>query len=223
MRKSFLKRVLKDRGGVAGVEFALLAPLFIVMYVGAIEVTAYMTVFRRAEMANDSMAQILASSGQGTAGIMHHVWQVPSQVNPTSHYNWSHGNGKEWRNPFYVSQIVFKNTNPTCSSNCDKTAKRDFVFTLGMGKSCETVPLDPGKAPKAVIEVPSTLVDREQSALVVAHIARYKPIISGKLFGTLGDGAIDIQKIAYAVRHSSEPFKYPANLSSFYQYCDGPL
>lgn len=69
----FIRRLARDRRGVAAVEFALVAPVMIVMYFGLAEFTQAMMAERRtiraASAIGDMIAQNSEVSATGTGGI----------------------------------------------------------------------------------------------------------------------------------------------------------
>jgi Flp pilus assembly protein TadG len=57
-----LKRLLRDRRGVSAVEFALIAPIMIMLYVGLAELTLAMMAERRASHAASAVGDLVAQS-----------------------------------------------------------------------------------------------------------------------------------------------------------------
>lgn len=64
--RHFCNRFRRNQDGVAAVEFALLLPLFLVLYIGVIEFTQAFMVQRRASHSASMMADIVAQAGTVT-------------------------------------------------------------------------------------------------------------------------------------------------------------
>lgn len=57
--RTFLSRFRKERGGVGAVEFALIAPVLIVLYVGSLETSVAMSVNKKVTRASNSIADLV--------------------------------------------------------------------------------------------------------------------------------------------------------------------
>ena len=77
-------RFMRDRRGVSAIEFALIAPLLILIYVGVAEIGNALTVFRRtstvAATAADLTAQVKASFHRRPAGHRRRLEQHPDAL-----------------------------------------------------------------------------------------------------------------------------------------------
>lgn len=58
-REGLLRRLLRDRRGAGAIEFAFIAPVMIVLYIGAVEVTAAMSVNKKLARASSTVADLL--------------------------------------------------------------------------------------------------------------------------------------------------------------------
>lgn len=65
---SLLRRLRRDRGGIAMIEFALIAPLFLAMTMGTIELGYYVLANNRVQRLASMAADLVAQSGTGTTG-----------------------------------------------------------------------------------------------------------------------------------------------------------
>ena len=213
------KNLASDERGLAGVEFALSVPVMLGLFIGAVELSGYMEVARRAEMSNNAMAQVLSSFGTGGAHAMHNVWHIPSQINPNANYEWGWGDGQEWRNPFAFSQIVFKQACPTCT----KLPQRDFMFAFALPRECDVKVIPLHEQPKDVTELPYLMYTRGKPVMMIAHVAQYKPLITARFLSLNEQGTIDIERISYAVRHDGKLWNYPNNGHGMYKQCGGPV
>lgn len=59
-------RLIQDRGGVAAIEFALVAPILIVMFLGCYEVTDYVRATMRTDQVAQSVAELIARQASVT-------------------------------------------------------------------------------------------------------------------------------------------------------------
>jgi Flp pilus assembly protein TadG len=75
-----LRRLHKDERGVAALEFALIAPLMVVVYLGLSELTLAMVAERRASHAAAVVADLVAQSGQIDAATMTDIFHVADAV-----------------------------------------------------------------------------------------------------------------------------------------------
>lgn len=217
--------IIKDERGVAGVEFALSVPVLLGLFIGAVELSGYMEIARRAEMSNNSMAQVLSAAGGGAEAAMHFAWHIPSQINPNANYEWdwkwkddTTESGRDWRNPFAFSQIVFKQACPTCAS----TPQRDFMFAMGFQRECGVEVIGKKKRPSEITQLPKLISERGKPVMMIAHTAQYKPLVTARFLPLNDYGAIDITRISYAVRHDGKLYSYPNSAHGMYRMCGGP-
>ena len=76
----FFRRFSRDRRGLAAVEFALIVPLMITMYFGALEITDALTVDRRVTLATQTVADLVAQSAVITDGDMTDIFAATAAV-----------------------------------------------------------------------------------------------------------------------------------------------
>jgi len=74
------RHVVSDRRGMAAVEFALILPLMIAMYFGALELTDALTVNRRVTLATQTVADLVAQSSVITDSDMADVFAATEAV-----------------------------------------------------------------------------------------------------------------------------------------------
>jgi Flp pilus assembly protein TadG len=85
-RLARLRRFKGDNGGVAAIEFAMIVPLMIMMFVGAVEFSQAITVDRRVSQVASSTADLIARTKTMTTTDMDGVMQVVEQlVKPYDH------------------------------------------------------------------------------------------------------------------------------------------
>ena len=73
-------RFAGDRRGIAAVEFALIVPLMIAMYFGALEITDALTVSRRVTLATQTVADLTAQSAVITDSDMTDIFAATAAV-----------------------------------------------------------------------------------------------------------------------------------------------
>ena len=74
------RRFAGDRRGLAAVEFALIVPLMITMYFGALELTDALTVDRRVTLATQTVADLVAQSAVITDDDMSDIFSATAAV-----------------------------------------------------------------------------------------------------------------------------------------------
>jgi Flp pilus assembly protein TadG len=75
-----LNRIRSDQRGVAAVEFALIAPIMILLYCGLAELSIAMMAERRAAHAASVVADLVAQSGQVTVTDLGDIYKVGNAV-----------------------------------------------------------------------------------------------------------------------------------------------
>ena len=114
------KSVLKDDQGLAAVEFALIFPICLVLFMGVVEICNFSLQSRRADMAVNLAAELISRDTDGLLQIserrtIEDVWMI---VNPTAYHDvagpdgeWANGYSREFASVKFISD---KN----CSINC---------------------------------------------------------------------------------------------------------
>lgn len=85
-RLNRMKKFSKDSSGVAAIEFAMIVPLMLMMFVGAVEFSQAITVDRRVSQVASATADLVARSKTLTTTDMDGITQVVEQlVKPYDH------------------------------------------------------------------------------------------------------------------------------------------
>lgn len=79
-RPSFLRRFLGDRRGIAAVEFALVVPILIVLYIGTVEMNAALTIDRKLSQAASAVADLVAQESSITQGELNDVMDIARSI-----------------------------------------------------------------------------------------------------------------------------------------------
>jgi Flp pilus assembly protein TadG len=80
LKRPFLKRARVDQRGVAAIEFALIAPVVILLYCGFAELTMAMMAERRAAHAASVVADLLAQTPSVSAGDLSDIYNVGGSI-----------------------------------------------------------------------------------------------------------------------------------------------
>jgi Flp pilus assembly protein TadG len=113
LKRALLKRIRSDQGGAAAIEFALIAPVAILLYCGFAELTMAMMAERRAAHAASVVADLVSQTAQistaqvgdvfnignailtpfPTAPLKLRVTSVTADANGVPRVTWSQGHG----------------------------------------------------------------------------------------------------------------------------------
>jgi Flp pilus assembly protein TadG len=77
---STFKRLLRDRTGVGAIEFAILFPILVMLYIGAFEITVGLSVSKRATRAAGSIADIVTQQQSVTKSWLADMPSVASSI-----------------------------------------------------------------------------------------------------------------------------------------------
>jgi len=75
-----LARLFKDRRGVGGVEFAIVAPLLIMAYIGAFEISLGFTVLRKVARASSAVADIVSQQQEVNTAFLDEMKEVAKSI-----------------------------------------------------------------------------------------------------------------------------------------------
>ncbi len=79
---SLLKRLLKDRSGVGAVEFAMLVPILVMLYLCAFEVTIGLSVAKRATRATGTIADLVTQNKKVSTAFLNTMPDVVGAIFP---------------------------------------------------------------------------------------------------------------------------------------------
>lgn len=79
-RPSLLKRLRADRRGVAAIEFAFIAPVMIVLYVGLAELCTALMTDRHTSHANSAIGDLAAQTDKLYDGDIANIWAVATTL-----------------------------------------------------------------------------------------------------------------------------------------------
>ncbi|MBA5776238.1 pilus assembly protein [Stappia sp. F7233] len=75
-RPSLLQAFGKDRRGIAAVEFALVLPILVVLFIGTVEISAALTVDRKLSQAASAVADLVAQESNITQAELNDVMDI---------------------------------------------------------------------------------------------------------------------------------------------------
>ena len=75
-----LRRLVTDRRGVGGIEFAIVAPLLIMTYIGAFEITLGVTVARKVSRASSNVSDLLTRNDTVDTAMLNAMKEVTRSV-----------------------------------------------------------------------------------------------------------------------------------------------
>lgn len=75
-----LRRLRRDRSGAGAVEFAILAPILLMLYIGAFEITVGMSVAKRASRASGTIADLVTQQSSVTKSTLASMLGVANSI-----------------------------------------------------------------------------------------------------------------------------------------------
>jgi Flp pilus assembly protein TadG len=139
MRRSLksLKLFRRDKDGISAVEFALIAPVVIAMYLGMADLCQGFMAQRRVDHVGSTIADLTAQAITVSASDLNDEFTV----------------GKLVMSPFSATPLQQRIT----SINCDATGKTTVLWSVGSGMSAFTT--------NATITVPANVVSAGQTVI----------------------------------------------------------
>ncbi|MFI4974389.1 MAG: TadE/TadG family type IV pilus assembly protein [Caulobacterales bacterium] len=132
-----LRRLRADRGGVAAVEFALIAPVLMLMYFGVAELTLAMMAQRQAAHAASSIGDLVAQSASTTQAEVTEIFAIGDAI----------------VEPFPTTPLQMRVTSISADANGDTTV----AWSQASGMAAFTK--------NQTISVPANIVSANQSVI----------------------------------------------------------
>lgn len=215
-----LRAFLQCRRGLAALEFALVAPVLILILIGIAEYSHYSTIVRRAHMTADSMALVLTQYGDeelthADRVSLFKIWGVINQTAEDS----KTGRNAQRGLARSISSIVFDPPPPGCGPACPRTPRVLWIFANPNGvpgaslRQCEQQVINNGaKVNGASIPVgvigPAPVV-----AVDLAH--RYRPLF---LSSIIPETLIEVS--VFRSTRDGAPLRHVATNSNLFTECD---
>lgn len=201
----------KSEDGTAGIEFAMILPIFIAIFFAVTEMIYFNMSARRAQQSVDFAAEFLSRDSDNSASVaeihvVEDLWQI---VNPTAFMNsggdaYANSRGKYSR---AFASIDFKPVNSSCQGlNCDYEPEVQWSFLASQGisspkrRACDQV-IVPNTKKINEKELPEGSVGR--SAIIVADFVYKHTPIYGKITPLFEIGLVsDEERHITAIRHT---------------------
>lgn len=162
------RRFGQSTDGVAGLEFAVVFPVMLIMLVGGFELSRAIAASTRATYLANSLAELASqATGKLTTNEINRIIETAPLQDPDLVLYAQSRNREDFWNvaDITVSSVLFAKTNPSCEHHC--SYEGDIVFSYdprGHGRSCGKVSFGPGAN-----ELPASV--EGQGSLVVVDIA----------------------------------------------------
>jgi Flp pilus assembly protein TadG len=165
LRLSLLKqRIKSDSSGLAAIEFALIAPLLMIMLMGVVEVSRAISMNRKFSMVTSSVADLVSRERVITAADVGTIQQIVTQIlSPYSANDLSLAIIPVWANPSNATQVRVYAT-PT---------NRPTFGGADMKTQCENY------------EVPANMLPAGATMIVVEAFYQYTPLFIGSFMNPI--------------------------------------
>lgn len=180
----------KSRAGVAGLEFALLSPVLLVLFLGTIDLSGALLTARRLELVAGAVAEIgTTSAAQNQAlNVLTDVqaWQATTAA--FVHFpDWA----AQSANPSFaitLSSVAFTAKPAGCTQNCTYSANVTWSVANNLGspqlRACGTLASVPDTNAASYAALPAD--NFGPTSLLVADVSfTFQPIFFGFLFGNI--------------------------------------
>ena len=178
-----LVRVARDRRAVSAVEFALLLPVMLTLFIAGNELSQALTIYRKVSHTGSALGDLVSQVGTIATADMTNILAAATAI----------------MTPYDASgvQLVVSAVNYTTTSGF-KTA-----WSVGQNTSAWTV----GSAPP--ITIPSGLVSNDQQLIVTRVQYTYTSTFSVFMQNILGGTSITLSDVAYLRPRVTDKIQYP--------------
>jgi Flp pilus assembly protein TadG len=185
-----MNRRIKARAGTAGMEFALLSPVLLTVFLGTIDISGAFLTARRMEIAAGSMA-LIATAGAAQSQALNILTDVQAWQATTAAFAFFPG----WTAPaarktfaITISEVEFTATPAGCTQGCAYTANVIWSMANDLGtpqlRACGPLTIVPNNTPTSYTTLPTG--DVGVTSLIVADISyMFQPTFFGFLFGDI--------------------------------------
>ena len=176
--------------GVAGLEFALISPVLLTLFLGTIDLSGALLTARRMEIAAGSIAEIATASAAQTQAL-NMLTDVQAWQATTAAFAWFPGWTEAVANRNFaitLSAVAFTATQASCTQNCTYTANVVWSVANNLGvprlRSCGPLASAPDTDAASYTTLPAG--DFGPTSLLVADISyTFQPIFFGFLIGDI--------------------------------------
>lgn len=156
-----MRRLWGDVGGVAAVEFGLIAPVLIVMLLGIIEITRAVSVDRRFTLVTSMVADLVARESRLTADDVKAIYDIAAVVMA----------------PYDATKLKLSLV-PVARDD-----KKTFVYPSLTNRPSYNGGPNPSKCQTYALA--DGLIAKQETVIVVEGSYTYTPLLAGSLVGTL--------------------------------------
>jgi Flp pilus assembly protein TadG len=185
-----MKHWTRCRRGLAGLEFALLAPILLTLFAGTVDVSSALLTYRRMGIAAAAVAEI-ASTGSAQSQALNLLTDVQAWQATTAPFVWF----PQWTDAaaqgtfaISVSLVTFTATPAGCAQNCGYVATVAWSVANNLGavqlRPCGTLTMVPNGSTPSLTTLPAG--DFGPTSLLVADISyTFRPLFLGFLVGDI--------------------------------------
>jgi Flp pilus assembly protein TadG len=182
--------IRQPRAGIAGLEFALLAPVLLTLFLGTIDISGALLTARRMEIAAGSVAEI-GTTGAAQTQALNVLTDVQAWQATTAAFALFPGWTEKSANGTFaitLSAVDFTATPAGCTQHCNYTAAIVWSVANELGakqtRQCGPVASAPDADATSYTTLPAGNFGK--TSLLVADISyTFQPIFFGFLFGNI--------------------------------------
>lgn len=162
------RHFLRERGGIAYLEFALSLPLLLVLFMGSVEVTRYIIIAQKLEKATTTMSDIVAQSDNITTTELDQLVDAVRQI--MLPYSFP-------ENGYVIVSSVTKNGTAAPRVSWQYSGGGTWLQQSQVGTAGSTalwIPFVP----------PNNQMEDKENIIVAEVFYRYTPLMSGSVIGS---------------------------------------
>ena len=180
----------RARAGTAGLEFALIAPVMVTLFLGTIDLSNALLMARRMEIAAGAVAEIASTSAAQARALNILTTEQAWQATTAAFAYFPGWAAQPPRRGFAVtlSGIAFTASGPDCSAGCSYKGHVAWSVANDLGatelRACGPVASAPDTAASSYLAIPAGSFG--PTSLLVADIsATYRPYFFGFIIGAI--------------------------------------
>ena len=162
-----IKCMVRDRRGVSAVEFAIIAPVMILLYVGIVEVGHLLTVYRRTSQVASTAADLTAQAKTVTKSDIEDIEAAASSI----------------LTPYSTNPLKIVLSSVVADANNDGKIAWSCANRGG------------GRAEDSAFPVPPGLTEPDSSVIVAEITYSYEPLLG--LTSIFSPGSVDMKRTFY--------------------------
>lgn len=163
-----IKQMVRDRRGVSALEFAVIAPTLVLIYVGIVEIGSALTVYRRTSQVASTAADLTAQVKSVTSDDVRDIQEAASSI----------------LTPYSTDPLKIVLT----SVVADERNAGKVEWSCSMKGA--------GRAQNSVYPLPTGLTEPDSSVIVAEITYSYKPLLG--LTAIFSPGAFDMKRTFYS-------------------------